>query len=120
MSTRPEPALRRLVRAATVAAVVATVLVASPASANVPEGWSNPQDVSGLTWLLLLIGLPVVAILVITAMVYLPPVARGENVRPHASVLPESQWLGGPKSGVAELPAPDGPDSQAGGAGARW
>lgn len=120
MSTRNEPVLRRLVRAATVTVVLGSALLVAPASANVPEGWSNPEETNGLTWMLLLLALPVAAILVITAMVYLPAVARGENVRPHASVLPESQWLGGPKSGLAELPAPDGPDSQAGGAGARW
>ena len=34
--------------------------------------------------------------------------------------LPEGQWIGGPRQGVAELPAADGDDSQAGGARGSW
>ena len=34
--------------------------------------------------------------------------------------LGEGQWIGGPRQGVAELPAADGDDSRAGGASGSW
>jgi hypothetical protein len=55
----------------------------------------------------------------IALAVYLPAMVRGEKLLPDHSAG-EAQWIGGPRQGVAELPAPDGDDSRAGGASGRW
>ncbi|MDO3394788.1 hypothetical protein QWJ41_03585 [Nocardioides sp. SOB44] len=101
------------------AAGVAVVLSAAPAAADVPEGWSDPAAVDPLGWLLVLVGLPVLGVLVLTALVYGPPLARGERVAPGAPAV-ENQWIGGPRRATGELAGPDGDDSQAGGSSARW
>ncbi len=69
--------------------------------------------------LLVAVGLPLLGALLITAMVYGPPLARGERVAPGAPEV-ENQWLGGPRKATGELAGPDGEDSQAGGASGRW
>lgn len=97
----------------------ALLAVAGPASADVAEGWSNPEDVSAAHALLVLGGIPLALGLLITALVYVPAMIRGERLAPNAPRV-ENQWIGGPRRSTAELAAPDGDDSQAGGASARW
>ena len=91
--------------------VVASVLMASPAGAEVPEGWSDPEPVSGLHALLVLGGIPL--------LVIIPSLIRGEGLKPGQPAL-ENQWLGGPRKTTAELAGPDSEESEAGGASARW
>ena len=99
------------------------LLVAGPASAEVPEGWSDPAPIPQLQALLILVGLPLLIILLITAAVYLPALARGERVAPGASPG-QDQWFGGPRSGARELESADrggqARDAETGGAGGRW
>lgn len=105
---------------AAVSSVVAlAVLTAAPAAAEVPNGWSDPDPVDPLQALALIAGLPLLMALVLTALIYGPPLARGERVAPGAPEV-ENQWLGGPRKSAGELAAPDGDDSQAGGASGRW
>lgn len=77
------------------------------------------QPVDGLEAVLLLVGGPVLLFLLITLAVYLPPLKRGEPLLPDHGAG-EPQWIGGPRQGTKELPAPDGEDSRAGGASGRW
>ena len=93
--------------------------MAAPASAEVPEGWSDPEPVSALHALLVLVGIPVGLFVVIAVAVYVPALVRGERIAPGAPAI-ENQWLGGPRKGTAELAAPDSEESEAGGASARW
>ena len=111
-----------LTRRTAVAVIGAAALlgVAGPASADVPEGWSDPAPVSALHALLLLGGVPLLLFLAIALAVYLPSMVRGESVTPGGTAFGDDQWLGGPRPGRAELAAPDTDDSQAGGASARW
>src|SRR5829696_3220044 len=68
----------------------------------------------------LYLGFPLLLLVLITLAVYLPALVRGEQLLPHHSgdqgQQGQGQWIGGPRQGVAELPAPDGDDSRAGGA----
>jgi hypothetical protein len=106
-------------RTAVVLAATATALaVAGPASADVPEGWSNPEPVSVLHALLVLAGIPLLLFVVIALLVYVPAMARGERTAPGAAR--ENQWFGGPRKGTSELAAPDTEESKAGGASGRW
>ena len=89
------------------------------ASAEVPEGWSDPDAVSALQAILVLVGIPLLLFLVITLLVYLPAMVRGERVAPGGGTR-ENQWFGGPRKGTAELAAADTEESKAGGASGRW
>jgi hypothetical protein len=94
--------IRRTALVLTVAAL--PVLAAGPAVAEVPEGWSDPEQV-GILQLFLVIGVIPVALAVLIALaVYLPAMARGENVRPGGGETAD-EWFGGPRSGPAELGA---------------
>lgn len=113
----------RLARRATVLAGGALLaLLATPARADVPEGWggqTEPNQLDPLHALGLYLGIPLLLFALIAVAVYLPAMVRGEKLLPDHSAG-EVQWIGGPRQGVAELPAPDGADSRAGGASGRW
>ncbi|WP_166140009.1 hypothetical protein [Nocardioides ochotonae] len=122
MTTQTVPSRRStLVRRGSLVLLTSTALlaIAGPASADVPEGWSEPDAVDTWTALLLFALIPIGMALVITLLVYLPAIIRGERLTPGAPHI-ENQWIGGPRQGTAELAAPDGEGSEAGGASARW
>ena len=79
---------RALTLGAALAAV--TAAVAGPAAADVPEGWSNPSHVNPLHFLALILFIPVGIALVISFVVLLPGVLRGEGLLPRAH-KPSSQ-----------------------------
>jgi hypothetical protein len=86
---------------------------------DVPVGWDEPPDVNMVHALLLLVGIPLLMFIVITALVYVPAMVRGERVAPGQAPV-ENQWLGGPRTGTAELKGPESEDAEAGGASGRW
>jgi hypothetical protein len=88
-------ARRALTLGAAVAAV--TVAVAGPAAAAVPSGWSNPSHVNPLHLIALIVFIPVGIALVISFLVLLPGVLRGEGLLPRAhkpSSLPPVERTG--------------------------
>jgi hypothetical protein len=113
--------LAHLVRRTSVVLLASGLLLAvsGPAGADVPEGWSDPSDVSPVHALLVLAGIPLLLFLLITLAVVLPGVVKGERFTPGGQAT-EDQWFGGPSKGTAELPAPDTEESKAGGASGRW
>ena len=97
----------------------ASLVLAAPASADVPELWDDPDKVDKLHAILLLGGVPLLLFVVIAFLVYAPSVIRGEKILPgHAAM--ENQWLGGPRTGTAELKGLESEDADAGGASGRW
>jgi hypothetical protein len=94
-------------------------LLAAPAHADVPDGWAPATDVDDLQALAILLGGPLLLFVLIALAVYVPVMVRGEKLRPDHTGG-EAQWIGGPRQGVAELPAADGDDSRAGGASGSW
>ena len=109
-------------RVAALAVAPALALLALPAGADVPDGWggeTEPLSPDSLHALGIYLGAPLLLFVLIALAVYLPAMVRGEKLLPDHSGG-EVQWIGGPRQGVAELPAPDSADSQAGGASARW
>lgn len=111
---------RRVRRTSVVLLAAALVLAAgAPAGADVPEGWAPHTDVDPLEAVLLFVGIPLLIFVVITALVVIPGIVKGERFTPggHAT---EDHWFGGPRSGTAELPVPDSEESKAGGASGRW
>ena len=86
---------------------------------DVPVGWSDPDDVNMVNALLLLAGVPLLLMILITVAVYVPSLVRGERIAPGQPPV-ENQWLGGPRTGTAELKGPESEDADAGGASGRW
>ena len=113
-------------RAALLASAPVLALLAGPAHADVPEGWGGASEHSGLDALHALglyVGAPLLLFVLIALAVYVPAMVRGEKLLPdhtRGERLPAGQWIGGPRQGVAELPAADGDDSRAGGASGKW
>lgn len=99
--------------------ITAASALAAAVPLDVPVGWSNPSDVNMVHAVLLLAGIPLLLFILITAAVYLPSVIRGERIAPGQPPV-ENQWLGGPRTGTAELKGPDSQDAEAGGASGRW
>lgn len=126
-SDAPRLARARRVRvAAALASAPVLALLAAPAHADVPQGWggeTSPSNLDFLPALGLYLGAPLLLFVLIGLAVYLPAMVRGEKLLPHhtgGQQLPEGQWIGGPRQGVAELPGPDGDNSRAGGASGSW
>jgi len=99
--------------------ITAASALAAAVPLDVLVGWSNPSDVNMVHAVLLLAGIPLLLFILITAAVYLPSVIRGERIAPGQPPV-ENQWLGGPRTGTAELKGPDSEDAEAGGASGRW
>jgi hypothetical protein len=119
----------RALRRAALVVGCATILLlgyAGPASADVPEGWSDPPPVPVLRDILVLIGIPLLITLFIFAFIYLPGVVRGEAVAPAGSRT-DDQWFGGRRD-TAELESSSSTSSaegvegpgETGGAGGTW
>lgn len=103
-------------------AVALPALAASPASADVPEGWADrPEDVNALHALLVLGAIPLGLFLLIALAVYLPAMVRGERVAPGHHAELEGQWFGGPRQGTHELEsAPADRSTESGGGSGTW
>lgn len=119
------PVVRRLARAVALTPAVLLSL-GGPALAAAPESWANPDHVSTLHALLILVVIPAALFVIITFLVYVPSMARGEGYTPGLAWRNENEWFGGPRGGVE---AADDADPQAieglheddrGGASARW
>lgn len=94
--------------------------------ADAPTTWPDPPPMSTLEGLLLFVGIPLLAMAVITAMVMAPALAKGARSQPGQNGGASSEWFGAPEevaSGAAPRVGPqpaatsDGPT---GGASARW
>lgn len=118
-NTRARRATRAAVSGFSIVLVGAVLLSGAPASANVPEGWSNPDSVDPLHLLAILVGAPALLALIIIVLVIAPGLVRGDRFV-HSNSAPDAEWFGGPRSGTDELPAPDNAESKAGGASGRW
>lgn len=119
--TKLPPALRRslVVLVTGLTSVGVVVAAALPAHAAPAEGWpvADPVDLTHL--LLLVLGLPLLLFVVITAAVLLPALVRGERIAPGAPAM-ENQWLGGPRKTAGELAGPGTISTEVGGASGRW
>lgn len=103
---------------------MAVVVAAGPAFADVPEGWGEPEPVDRLWAMGLLVGAPLGLFALITLLVYLPSMRRGNRYEPGLAWRSEPEWFGGPSGGVDAADRagsrPAGQDADRGGASARW
>lgn len=87
----------------------------SPAMAEIPEGWSNPDPVDPMHTLLVLIGIPLLVIALVYAAIYLPGVVRGDR---GSGTTTHDEWFGGSGKKPAELESTS--DEHTGGSSGAW
>ena len=113
--------LRRLMRAGAVLSGLSVALIAVPASAAPPQTWDDPDHDPLLQTLAYLIGVPLLVIALVTLLVYLPSMMRGQSTEPALAFQERNEWFGGPRKGLdstTSVPAEDkGPK---GGGSAQW
>ncbi|UAL29012.1 hypothetical protein K8W59_14515 [Nocardioides rotundus] len=122
MTTPPRPIARRSLRILAPLVAVGVAVTAAPAHADVPVGWSDPDPVSPLGFLIVLVLAPMACVLLIGLVLLGPGFARGEGMTgkdEHA----DDQWFGGRRS-TAELESGSGDGkaipARTGGASGRW
>ena len=117
-----EPTItRRVARIAVTAAGLLLGSLATPALASPPTTWNNPRGQGFVHYALVLVAIPLAVIVVITLLVYLPSMIKGQSSEDGAAFRDNPEWFGGPRRGVdaAEETAPEDRSKQ-GGASARW
>jgi hypothetical protein len=97
------------------------------AFAEAPDTWENTPSVSPLHALLIIAVIPIGLFVLITLLVYVPSMVRGERYQPGQAWRSEPEWFGGPRSGLdavdeADRPAvgPGSSESTSGGTSGRW
>jgi len=96
------------------------------AFADPPDQWKENTATSPLHVLLVLVVIPLSLIAIITLLVYLPSMSKGERYQPGQPWRSEPLWFGGPRGGLErvdrnEQPAVStGGESGRGGASGRW
>lgn len=121
------PAVRRAVKALALTPAVLLATTAGPALAAAPEQWPTAPHVSAMHALLIYLIAPGGVALLITLLVYVPSLARGQKYQPGLAWRNEPEWFGGPREGVeaadkvaAETGAAESGTDERGGASARW
>ncbi len=94
------PAVRRAARILALVPALAVTSITGAAFAEPPAQWANNPTVSPLYVLTVLVVIPVALFLVITLLVYLPSMSRGERYKPGEVWRGEPTWFGGPRAGL--------------------
>lgn len=103
MSSTERPLIRRSLRALIPVVALGATLMAVPAYADVPVGWSDPDPVSPLGFLFIVVGAPLALMLVIALFVLVPGFTRGEGLTGKTEHA-DDQWFGG-RASTNELPS---------------
>jgi len=116
---------RRAVRALALTPAVLLLTAATPALAAAPDTWEKSPSVSALHFLLIVLALPAGLFVLISLLVYVPSLKKGERYQPGLAWRNQPEWFGGPSAGVeaAELQDPAAIEAGAderGGARAQW
>jgi hypothetical protein len=80
-------------------AILVTSLT-STAFAEAPSTWADTPHVSAAHVILVLVVIPVALFALITLLVYVPSMKKGESYHPGQPWRSEAEWFGGPKGGV--------------------
>ena len=115
--------LRRVARAVALTPAVLLVTAAGPALAEAPQQWQKSPSVPPLHFLLVIFVIPAGLFIVITLLVLLPSMIRGQKYEPGLAWRNEPEWFGGPRGGVetADKTAPEAVEGgNRGGASAHW
>ena len=118
------PVVRRIARAVALTPAALVSVAAAPALADPPDTWAPADKVSPLHVLLVLGAIPLGLFVLITLLVYLPSMVRGQKYQPGLAWRNENEWFGGPSDGVDAAakaePAELEGARESGGTSARW
>lgn len=124
--SQPSPrVVRHFLRALALTPLALLPLVAGSAVAAPPEAWPDSEPVSALSFLLVLLVIPLGLFLLITLLASVPSMVRGARYNPGLAWRHGAEWFGGPKDGVEAADRTDpraieGDSADRGGASARW
>jgi len=116
---------RRAARALALTPAVLLLTAATPALAAAPDTWEKSPSVSPLHFLLIVAAIPAGLFVLISLLVYVPSLKKGDSYQPGLAWRNEPAWFGGPSSGVEAVDKQDpkaveaGADER-GGARAQW
>lgn len=104
---------------------LALPLVTGPAVAAPPEAWPDSEPVSALSFLLVLLVIPLGLFLLIALLASVPSMVRGARYHPGLAWRHGTEWFGGPRNGIEAADRKDpreieGESADRGGASARW
>lgn len=112
---------RGAVRSAAAGSLLALVGLSAGAYADEPVGWESVPSVSPLQFFLVLLLIPVGLGIVISLVVALPSIIRGDSYENGEIWAGDDEWFGGPKDGPDALTKGEEPARlEQGGAGARY
>jgi hypothetical protein len=129
VTNRPlRPGGRRAALALALTPAVVLLGASGTAAADAPATWESTSGISPTYVILVLIAIPVALFLLITLLVYLPSMRRGDQSPRGEAWRGQSEWYGGPRGGLeaADRTAPpaavtDGRGAAArGGSSGRW
>jgi hypothetical protein len=112
------PALRVFAGISSITVAVVLPLLAQPALADTPASWDDSPHVSAIKFLLVLLIIPGGIALLITLLVILPSLVRGDSYRPGETWAGDDEWFGGPSKGVQAADSTEPASGERGGAGA--
>lgn len=116
---RTERTARVALRAFIASVFAGLVSVAAVASADTPAAWDDAPEHGAFGYLLLLFLIPLGIALVVTTLVLLPSMIRGEKHEEGDAWRSDDEWFGGPRQGIeAKDHAEIGADR--GGASGNW
>jgi predicted phage tail protein len=95
------PVRRLVVALAGAFSLVLGAALLVPAAADTPSEWETAPTVSPLSYLLVLLVIPLALAGVIVVLALLPSLAHDRGYEPGQSWRGESEWFGGPTKGVA-------------------
>ena len=95
---------------------VLVTLAASAAFAEPPETWEDTGSTSGLEVLVIFLLIPLGLFLLITLLVYLPSMRRGNNEQSSQARAGQAEWFGGPEGGLETVDTAGGGTHPTGGA----
>ena len=99
---------------------VVVPLLTQSALADTPAAWDDAPHVSAIHFLLVLLIIPGGIALLITLLVMLPSLIRGNSYTPGETWVAEDEWFGGPRKGVEAADTAEQPGGERGGAGAEF
>lgn len=108
--------IRRAARYGALSAAVSVALIASPASADVTEGWADPAPVeAGHAWLIYAI-IPLGIVLGLIVLGILPKKIKGQKILDQPTPG-AATWIGAPSTNAAALNTPEATQGTGGASG---
>ena len=112
----PSPRVRRAARVLALTPALLLTTTAGAAFADPPDSWEDNPSTSALYVIVVLVAIPVALFVLISLLVYLPSMVRGD--RSGETWRGQAEWFGGPRQGLEAVDKAEHPPALSdGGAG---